>query len=682
MAERTAWDTVFATPEGHTRVETSAVAVRTDVNGGWQDIDTSVVEDAERLGVAAPAVEMSFSDGSVGEPLARITRDGHELVFDAPFELTVPVVEGSQVTYPEVFEGVDLVMSVHEDGTGFSEVLRVASPQAAANPALASLSFPVQTTEGLSVVSDEGGFVAVDGAGQEIFTSPTPLMWDSSADEVTGRAGAPGVLAPLSPQSLRTGASSLGASLFSRSAAPAIEAGAGVEPESGVGSGDPVQAPREGDEIAAMPAHVSAEAVTITPDVEMIAAPETVWPIYIDPSVSGSRNEWTMIQSGWPTSTGGYMFNGDQGMGLCDPAATSACSRRNTQRLVWEFNGLGTVGSLVNAEVLSATFTVFGTHSWSCSPSGVQAFRVNEISSGTTWSNHIGTWGAYQSGLDVSHNASCGTQRWLEFNVTESAKVMADFNTGSVAIGLAAANEGSMAGWKRYRNDATYSVVYNRAPLVATNLRTSNPESSCVNGASRPHIRSTTPSLWATFSDPDGQNVAADFDLYRMDGVLVWNPPITASFASGLAYAIAVPAGILQDGQSYQWHANTVDANGWYGPATWCEFTIDTTPPPMPQVVVAAGGAAQYPENQISGGIGQEARFTFVPSGALDVVSYKYSFNTDSLNQTIGVGLGSQADIAFVPEAAGGVTLFVQAVDRAGNTSPVRQYFFRVGFPA
>ncbi|MEK8225032.1 hypothetical protein NKG05_01015 [Oerskovia sp. M15] len=186
VSQRTAWDTVFATPEGHTRVETSAVAVRTDVNGAWEDIDTSVVGGSGRLEVAAPALAMSFSDGSAGEPLARIVRDGHELVFDAPFDLTVPVVEGSQVTYPGVFEGVDLVVSVHEDGTGFSEVLRVESPAAAANPALAQLSFPVQTTQGLSVVADEGGFVAVDGAGEEVFTSPTPLMWDSSADEVAG----------------------------------------------------------------------------------------------------------------------------------------------------------------------------------------------------------------------------------------------------------------------------------------------------------------------------------------------------------------------------------------------------------------------------------------------------------------------------------------------------------------
>ncbi|MFC6425948.1 hypothetical protein [Oerskovia paurometabola] len=685
MAERTAWDTVFATPEGHTRVETSAVAVRTDVNGGWQDIDTSVVEDAGRLGVAAPAVEMSFSDGSVGEPLARITRDGHELVFDAPFALTSPVVEGSQVTYPEVFEGVDLVVSVHGDGTGFSEVLRVASPQAAANPALASLSFPVQTTEGLSVVSDEGGFVARDGAGQEVFTSPTPLMWDSSADEVTGGVGAPGVLSPLSPQSLRTGGTaSLGASLFSL---PHTDAGAGVEPESGVGSGDPVQAPREGDEIAAMPADVAADAVTITPDVEMIADPETVWPIYIDPSVSGSRNEWTLIRSAVPNTVAGYRFGGDAGLGLCDPNATSACSKYNdVHRLVWGFGGYGSFGAANGSDVISATFSVYGTHSWSCSATNTQLWYTGMMSAGTTW-NNLG-WGAQTGSATVAHKPSCAGQsdRWIEFDATAGARALAAFGGGTLTMGLKAADEGSMAGgWKRYRFDSHLSVTYDRPPSAPTNVWISNPDTpGCVVGAGRPYIRSTTPTMHWTVGDPDGTNVIGNLDIVDLAAPgFAWDAPEDTAMASGSTHSRTVPRGKLLDGHTYQWRAGGLDpVTSRYGPMSACEFTIDTTPPPPPLITIANGGTAAYLENQIAGGIGQLGRFTLGSDGDLTIVGYKYSFNSDALDNYVGIGNWYAADISFMPTVAGGVTLFVQAVDRAGNTSPVRQYFFRVGFPA
>jgi hypothetical protein len=197
VSERTPWDTVFATPDGLTRVETSATAVRTDVNGAWEQIDTTVVESAAGLEVVAPTFEMRFSDGTdPAEPLARIVKDGHELTFDVPFELTDPAVDGAQVTYPEVLEDVDLIVTVHEDGTGFSEVLRVATPEAAANPELAQLSFPVTTSEGLSVSSHDGGFEASDAAGDEVFTSPTPLMWDSATP--TSSAPPSGGLSPLS----------------------------------------------------------------------------------------------------------------------------------------------------------------------------------------------------------------------------------------------------------------------------------------------------------------------------------------------------------------------------------------------------------------------------------------------------------------------------------------------------
>ncbi|WP_168210073.1 LamG domain-containing protein [Oerskovia sp. KBS0722] len=588
---------------------------------------------------------------------------------------------GSQVTYPEVFEGVDLVVSVHEDGTGFSEVLRVESPQAAANPALASLSFPVQTTEGLRVVSDEGGFVARDGAGEEVFTSPTPLMWDSAADELTGGVGAPGVLAPLAPQSLRTsGTASLGASLFALP--PTV---AGTEPESGVGAGDPVQAPREGDEVAAMPAVVEPDAVTITPDVEMIADPETVWPIYIDPSVSGSRNEWTLIRSAVPNTVAGYRFGGDAGLGLCDPNATSACSKYNdVHRLVWGFGGYGSFGAPNGSDVISATFSVYGTHSWSCSATNTQLWYTGMMSAGTTW-NNLG-WGAQTGSATVAHKPSCAGQsdRWIEFDATAGARALAAFGGGTLTMGLKAADEGSMAGgWKRYRFDSHLSVTYDRPPSAPTNVWISNPDTpGCVVGAGRPYIRSTTPTMHWTVGDPDGTNVIGNLDIVDLAAPgFAWDAPEDTAMASGSTHSRTVPKGKLLDGHTYQWRAGGLDpVTSRYGPMSACEFTIDTTPPPPPLITIATGGTAAYLENQIAGGIGQLGRFTLGSDGDLTIVGYKYSFNSDALDNYVGIGNWYAADISFTPTSVGSQRLVVQAVDRAGNTSPVRTYRFSVKF--
>jgi hypothetical protein len=101
----TEWDTQYAAPLGRLRVEYGVKATRTRVSGRWGPIDASVVATAHGLAVAAPVNPMIFSDGSPGQPLARIERDGHELALDWPVGLDAmvePVVDGSSVTYLDV----------------------------------------------------------------------------------------------------------------------------------------------------------------------------------------------------------------------------------------------------------------------------------------------------------------------------------------------------------------------------------------------------------------------------------------------------------------------------------------------------------------------------------------------------------------------------------------------------
>ncbi len=654
VAERTEWDTVYATPAGLTRVDTSATAVRTAVNGLWEPIDTSVVETDGGLSVAAPAMKMTFAGGPGDQPLARIVRDGHELTFDVPFELTEPVVEGSRVTYPQILEGVDLVLSVHEDGTGFSEVLRVESPEAAANPVLAELSFPVTTSDDLSVVADKGGFGAVDEAGERVFTSPTPLMWDSSAPTLDD---------PVPARSSR--------SVASGPSVPEHKLVSG-----GATSEDRVQGPLGADAVSMMPATVDEGSVTIEPDLAMLENPETQWPVFIDPSVSGSRNAWTLIRSAVPDTVAGFNFDGDAGLGLCDPGATSACTRSNDKhRLIWHFTGLNAVGSMTGADVVSATFAAVGTHSWSCTASGVEAWAVAGIGGWTTWNSNAGSWTLHQQSVSVAHKASCGNVRWIEFNVTGGAKHIADHNSSTLTIGLKASDEGSMAGgWKRYRNDATLSVTYNRAPAEPTGLRT-DPATTCTQAA---YIRDATPTLYATFADPDGGNVSASFDVHTA-GARVWNTPFDSASMSGSEHWATTPA--LTDGKTYTWYTRGKDPQGRLGPvAEACSFTVDITRPnKLPGVAPVAGHDGVYPEDAVSGGVGKNGEFQFSNGGVSDVVSYNYSFNGDGLGSSKTVAAGGR--VPFTASAPGSQRLYVQSVDRAGNTSDVRLYRFSVDFP-
>jgi len=181
VSARTEWETLVALPGGGMRLDVTALASRTLVDGRWVEVDPTLVAAGGGFEVAAPVVEMTFSDGRSGAPLVRMSREGHELVFDVPFELPVPVVEGARLTYGQVLPGVDLVVSVDEDATGFSEVLVVESAQVAAHPELAELRMGLEVSEFLEVREDGGGFGAVTGDGERVFTSQVPVMWDSAS---------------------------------------------------------------------------------------------------------------------------------------------------------------------------------------------------------------------------------------------------------------------------------------------------------------------------------------------------------------------------------------------------------------------------------------------------------------------------------------------------------------------
>jgi hypothetical protein len=586
--------------------------------------------------------------------LVRIKRDGHDLTLDWPAGLddTVqPVVSGSSVTYPQVLPDVDLVLTVNRDATGFSEVLVVNTPEAAQHPALQELTFPVQTSAGLAVEPDGGGFIAMDAAGEDVFTSPTPLMWDSSGDSPAG-------LGPMNPDAAAAG-------------------------------GSRAEEPIEGDKVASMPAEVSADAVTIIPSAELVADPEVQYPIFIDPSVTGSRREWVMIQSAFGGDDNAHNFTGDEGVGLCDVQLVSDCVQDNRKRLIWEFENLTTVAGLNSEQITKATFSVYGVHSYACSNRTVQVYHLPGISGSTTWNSYASNFTSDRkvTELSVHHKPACNNVRWIEFNVMNAADNVADGDNDVLLLGLRAKDESTMSGgWKRYRYDARLSFEYNRYPNTPSSQHTtvtgSSTKHSCA-ASPGPVLRDSTPTLNATISDPDGGNVSADFLLETSGGTDVWNPSKTTAKASGSVHSATSTS--LSSG-SYRWRVWAVDPQGLSTGGSTCYFQIDVTPPSAPPVVHArTGEPAVYVQNGWAGGVGLAGRFYFTNGGVSDIVKYKYSFDSDALNLEAGVISGSSSDqsvdVSFTPQTAGSHTLYVQSVDKAGWTSVEYLYRFYVDFP-
>ncbi len=644
LEERTPWDTVYATPRGTMRAGASISAIRTDIHGEWESVDTSLSPTPDGITVEAPVFPMTFSDGSANKPLATIVKDGHTLTMDAPLPLTSPVIEGRSITYPGVLDGVDLVLSVDEDGTGFSQVLRVQDATAASNPELKELTFPVETSTELALEDQAGGFVAVDDEEETVFTSPQPLMWDSSAG--TAPQGKPAAMKLLKPQ---------------EESEPSDQT-----------------RPVEGTIVTPMPTVVTDDEVTITPDQAILASKDTVWPVYIDPGVTGTQRARVAIYSNFPTSNS-YNFTGAEGIGYCDAANCNGYP--GVYRILYNFGQFPELSKIAVGDVVSSTFRVYGTHSWSCNPTSVDLWMTNALSSSTTW-NTQPQWFKHIQAKNLTHRDGCpngNTPRWIEWDSTAAAQYTVANKLDTATFGLKSSNESSMAlSWQRYRYDAQFWVEYNRVPEIATGLAT-DPATTCSTTATT-YMRSVTPIFKWRVKDPDGGNVIGSLQVARVsDNNLIWAPAEKAQ-ASESVFSAQIPAGKLDQGVTYEWRARGRDVqSGKLGPAAICRFVIDSIRPDKPPTIQPADGQSpRYTPGEISGGIGLTGSFTLSNAGVTDVKTYKYSFNSDALEKSTAAAADGHATITYTPASSGSHTLRVQSVDNAGNTSDVTTYIFYV----
>ncbi|MEV0893566.1 hypothetical protein [Promicromonospora sp. NPDC050262] len=713
LDEKTPWQSSFGQPSGQVRLEigSSADASDADGDGVFEPIETAVAEDESgRLSPAAPAVAMSFSAGgdeATSEPdvLARMTSaDGQVVDVEAPFELTDPAVEGDRIVYPDVMStggepsGVDLVVAVNTDGSGFSQVLRFANEAAARNPHVAELDadlgFGVSAKDasgaGLEIAREHGAFTVTDphaaepdadGDDPEVFRSSRPLVWTSEAPAE------------------EPAAATAGRAAISETATPSASTTADQT--------DPVTGPLTPGAVVEVPTDDGGDTTEGTVGAAIMAAAEdetTAFPMFAALAVSGTLSEVTAVRSAWPDSASSYQFDGDAGVGRClapDPYAGYQCGLTSTHRILYEFGGLGGVGSLASADVTKAVFNINATFSYNCDKTGVWVYQTgsNAVSSATTWNNR-GSWSTRLAGELVTHRTGCaGMVRSVGFDVTAGAKKVASSNWSSLTLGVRSANESTMVGWKRYigRNDgngstsarATLSVTYNRAPGIPSSLTTwhSKEDYSCKTGTDRPVLRTTMPRLSAFIRDPDGNATKARFQIFRVDsGVQVWGAYMSSYLASARTHKIQVPENELFSNVVYKWHVLAKDSTGREGGwSKWCEFTVDITKPEKPNIYAVTSGegveAVYTNENIEAGGIGLTGKFRFGWAGSKDVVRFKYGFTDTATPKSVATSSAGTAVVSFTPTKPGPATVYVRSVDRAGNISDMSAFFIDIAAP-
>ncbi|MET9622759.1 FG-GAP-like repeat-containing protein [Streptomyces sp. NPDC006464] len=531
-------------------------------------------------------------------------------------------------TYPNVLPDVDL--QVKAEVEGFSQLLVVKTAEAAKNPELAALKFKVDTV-GLNVTTDAGtgAITAVNPAGQTVFTSPSPLMWDST----TTASSAPAAMQSATASVADTGETPAPADVFT---------------------------PPVGAKDAHMPTTVANGTLEIKPDQALLTGAQTKYPVFIDPSWAwGERQNWTRVYKKYPNTS---YWNSKDDVRVGYETETNGLSRS-----FFQFD----TSNLKGAQVNRSTLRVRNTWSWSCQDRPVQLWRVGSISSKTTWNNQPGKIGTsplatVNDSKGWSKDCAAGN---LEFDTTGLARQAAAGNWSSVTIGLYAGNESDTFGWKRFDpKTLTVETEYNNPPVTPSALGT-NPSTSCTAGG---HIGNTRVSLYGTIDDADGGNLQADFEIYKAgQSTATATQSIPAN--KGRVATWVVPDANLPDGD-YTWRVRAKDQDNAYSPwSATCKFSIDRDRPSKSPLI----SSTQFPDGKdgwpaITGKARTPGTFALGANGVTDAREILYYTDFDPSARAVAPG----GSVIVTPPGAGPHYVYAYTVDKAGNRSDTTAYLY------
>ncbi|MEU5874752.1 LamG-like jellyroll fold domain-containing protein [Glycomyces sp. NPDC047369] len=662
---------VWANPDGTFTANEYAEPVRLLIDGVWADIDPTLQVAAD--GSISPMVTVSdlrFSAGGA-EPLVTIARNDHVMTMDWPGDLPVPTLDGDTAVYAEVLPGVDLWVTALD--SGFTHTIVVKSAEAAANSELAAIEWPI-TVDGAEVeTTAEGGLNIVDADTLDAWVATdTPIMWDS-----TGVAEA--VAAASADSESQLGTWDLTDPMVARDAALTI----GRQAEVGIAG--------------------TGSSIVLTPDQDLLAGVDTVYPVYIDPIYRDeSRQAWAMVAEDYPNQEYWKWSDTKNGKGVGTWYDNGPIKRQLFQVPTAAYAG---------KQILDAEFAVTVTYNWYSDQrkTGYDVYldTVSGFSKSTNWNNRptnftrVSTADAPAATGGACKMPTNGSSTAMEWDIDATMQTAANAGKSSLSFQVRNADENTGSHWIRICNNGVLRVKYNTPPdqPKISNLSTSN--GSCrwsIIAGNDSYFNSPTkedlPTLSAVVTDPDhgdtsgwGSNqgpvselLKAEFRVYY-DGVLKMTYTNPSPVGSGgriefnlATSGIAMPAA----GTVLTWDVRASDGSAWSkysseGNAA-CRMIYDPTAPDAPMVT----STTFTPGNDLQEVIGELGDLTF-DTTATDVVKYRYFINYgDGAEHEVALDTVNEGTtIGFMPTIPGLQSVDVWAFDAAGNPSVHTTFEFR-----
>ncbi|MFF7360751.1 FG-GAP-like repeat-containing protein [Streptomyces sp. NPDC008125] len=673
--------------------------------------------------------------------LVTLISGGHTVTMGWPGDLPEPEIDGATALYRGVLDGVDLLLTARDSGFTHVLVVRDAAAAAGLREAGLSyrltspdLSFHLDpVTQAVTALDDTGAEIAVsptpylwDSAGHPAVTQgadpqapepteePAPAYSEEPGEELTeapADSEAPDTDDTAAPVDDGPAAEDETATPTPSATPDPQETLDGGSPESGTAqqsayhrSGTVTRAAlrdavpaAESTDVFALPGLAgpqigaktalgkaalagegsSSATLDIVPDESLLTDPDTVWPVFIDPSITGKTKNWTTTYKKYPTSSfyDGANYNTGTTEGRVGYESTTGGLSRSFFRLGW-------TSSIKGATVTKAEIRLYETYAWSCTAREMQIWHTGGISSKTTWNNQP-SWSTKIGAKSFANGwSSACPDAYVVYDGKSVAQTQANSGATELTIGLQATNEDSSTSWKKFKAEGEGApkivMTYNRKPAEPTKLDIT-PGTGCDTVSPYPSIGLSDVTLSAKSSDPDGDLKYLNFAVWQSgSSTRLYDGNRTVDSTGAASVTIDGADGTASEftnGKTYFWAVRALDSSGsssTYGPPSTanCGFVYDSSAPNSPDVT-----STDFPEDDGNAStwskvlFGTAGNFTFSPAGSPDTVKYLYSFNSTALNNSVTVAAGASATVALKPLTAGPSVLYVKAVDSAGNTS-------------
>jgi hypothetical protein len=646
-------------------------------DGAWTAVDATLAPAGGGYAPIATPSHVLLSDGGNG-PLATLTdANGNQLAYTFPVPLPAPTVTGSTALYPDVLPGVDLQADVTDQG-GFSEVLIVHDATAAANPILHDLHLAT-TTQGLTLSADAAGNIAARTSdGTATFTSPTPVMWDSSTTTEAGSTQA--ARTAVSPADLSEDVSS-------------------------------VSGPGQGARVAEVGVSASSDGVTLSPDQDLLGGSATTYPVYIDPYTSPG----TLKTGGYTEATEGcpdaklYNTPQDNGEGVGYQQYASNCF--GLERSYFAINTSSLDSSMVfDSATLHLTETYGADHGCSNTwPLTVKA--TGAISASTSWNNQPGVSATVKASIPVkSAAAGCGDRSVSVDVKSQIAAVAGVHDTWTFGLFGDETKTSSNLGFMRFAVNPYVTTVYDIPPSAPTNPSTTpdsiNPSGPGCGSSSIGWIGRTTFSTASSnitlnaklTSAMTGANLRGQYSVWDYSsGSALTHPADSPAVASGGTARTSIGF-VVKDGHRYGWNVKAYDGN-LSGPATaTCHFNVDLQPPTPAHIDDSTafpplGSTASPTAHAGDTGLTVHVSSTDVaPTGCTPTACVSSGIDRFEYSMDTPIPPSGAASETVTPDASGTATadiplsvsaqqwgthtLYVRAVDGANNSSTATYRFY------